>query len=94
MALDLACGVFVALVLQGAPVPGTHHRLPRQQADGDVCPAYTARVIRYDLRADENCRAKGGVKEEVYVPSGIAVVKREYCVPPILAAKPARGTHK
>jgi hypothetical protein len=27
------------------------------------------------------------VKEELFVPYGTAVVKREYCVPPILARK-------
>jgi hypothetical protein len=72
-------------------VLGTHlgNKLIAEFPCSDVCPDYTARVIRYDLAAGEVCVAKGGALREVYVPYGIAMVKREYCIPPILAAKPS-----
>ncbi|MEA3065317.1 MAG: hypothetical protein QOJ27_1769 [Sphingomonadales bacterium] len=54
---------------------------------GDVCPQYTRRIVHYDL-APERCARAGGVVVEELVPAGIAVRRRPYCEPKVLA-KPA-----
>ncbi len=74
-------------------VLGTHHgnKLIAEFPCGDVCPAYTIRVIRYELKPGERCEARGGVLETLSVPQSIAMVKREFCIPPVLASKPVKG---
>jgi hypothetical protein len=51
---------------------------------GDVCPAATRRIIHYDL-APERCAKAGGVVVEELVPAGIAVRRKPYCEPKVLA---------
>src|SRR5947208_16993159 len=52
----------------------------------DVCPVYTRRIIHYDVAPDACSRAGGVVVAETY-PLGIAVTKRDFCEPAVLAAK-------
>jgi hypothetical protein len=49
----------------------------------DLCPDYTTRVIRYDVE-NEECEALGGVLHKMFVPSGVAMVETEYCLPTVL----------
>jgi hypothetical protein len=51
----------------------------------DLCPAYTVRIIHYDLRTGPECTARGGMVVQRMVPVGIAVAGRPYCVPQVLA---------
>jgi hypothetical protein len=51
----------------------------------DVCPDYTTRIIHYDLAPGAACEAAGGVTQSRGVPMGIAVMKRDFCVPKPLA---------
>lgn len=51
---------------------------------GDVCPQYTRRIIHYDL-APERCAAAGGVVVEELVPMSIAVRRKPFCKPAVLA---------
>ncbi|NOY67002.1 MAG: hypothetical protein GXP13_06295 [Gammaproteobacteria bacterium] len=64
---------------------GTHNnmRVIAEHPCGDVCPAYTKRVIRYDAPL-KDCVARGGVINLVGVPSGILNAADKYCVPKIL----------
>jgi len=55
---------------------------------GDVCPAYTRRIIHYDVVAADCSRTGGSVVSEL-VPRGPAVAKRDYCEPAVLAGRPA-----
>ena len=50
----------------------------------DLCPAYTTRVIRYDVPVS-GCSAVGGVVQKMLVPYGIASQLRPFCVPKVLA---------
>ena len=52
----------------------------------DVCPAYTRRIIHYDV-APAGCVRVGGVVVAETYPLGIAVTKRDFCEPPVLAAQ-------
>lgn len=52
----------------------------------DVCPDYTKRIIRYNLRAGPDCEAAGGVSKALAVPMGIGVGQRLYCLPAVIAA--------
>lgn len=52
----------------------------------DVCPAYTKRIIRYNLRAGPACEAAGGVSKALTVPMGIGAGQRLYCLPAVTAA--------
>lgn len=46
----------------------------------DVCPEYTARIIRYDIPIS-GCEAIGGIILETAVPWGITQIMQEYCSP-------------
>jgi predicted esterase len=52
---------------------------------GDVCPAYTTQVVRYDLAA-ETCPREGEVVT-LGVPGGAAVHLKDFCVPRVLSVK-------
>ncbi|MGN6149732.1 MAG: hypothetical protein ACTHPD_14425 [Rhizomicrobium sp.] len=51
---------------------------------GDVCPAYTVRVVHYDLKPGVTCTAAGGEVAKVIMPVGIGVVPQEFCIPAVL----------
>jgi hypothetical protein len=53
----------------------------------DVCPAYTARIIHYDVAPGPDCDKAGGVVEMRAVPIAIAVEMKPFCVPRVLASK-------
>jgi hypothetical protein len=53
----------------------------------DVCPAYTRRIIHYDV-APADCPRVGGVVVAETYPLGIAVTKRDFCEPGVLTRKP------
>jgi hypothetical protein len=55
---------------------------------GDLCPAYTTRIIHYDLSTGPECAEHGGVVDERWVPMAAAVGKKPFCVPPVLVAPP------
>jgi hypothetical protein len=70
-------------------VLGRHHGLVvvADHPCGDVCPQYTRRIVHYDV-TPERCAKAGGIVVEELVPAGIAVRRRPYCEPKVLA-KPA-----
>jgi hypothetical protein len=51
---------------------------------GDVCPAYTRRVIRYDVPLAD-CARRGGVVVSERIVRGIGTANIQVCKPPILA---------
>lgn len=51
----------------------------------DLCPRYTKRIIRYNVRAGEECDRVGGVSKSIVVPIGIGAGPRRYCVPAVTA---------
>ncbi|NYT40141.1 hypothetical protein HZY97_05195 [Sphingomonas sp. R-74633] len=66
---------------------GLHHgvQVVASYVCSDVCPAYTKRIIRYNLRAGPGCEAAGGVSKALTVPMGIGVGQRLYCLPAVTA---------
>jgi hypothetical protein len=67
---------------------GQHHGVP-VVADfpcSDICPAYTIRIIHYDVAPGEACAKAGGVTQARLVPYSIAVIEKDFCVPKVLAA--------
>jgi hypothetical protein len=50
---------------------------------GDVCPAYTKRIVHYDV-APEGCARVGGTIVNELVPRGPAVMPRPYCEPTVI----------
>jgi hypothetical protein len=57
----------------------------------DVCPAYTRRIIHYAVEPGPACDKIGGVVQMMAVPVSIAVTRKPFCVPKILAE--GSGTH-
>ncbi len=51
---------------------------------GDVCPAYTVRIIHYDIPAGPACSQIGGDSTSVLMPMGITTANQDFCVPHIL----------
>jgi hypothetical protein len=51
----------------------------------DVCPAYTVRVIHFDVEPGARCASVGGVEKAVTIPFGIAARPQPFCFPSILA---------
>lgn len=51
----------------------------------DVCPAYTKRIIRYNVRAGAECDRIGGVSKNIVVPMGIGAGPKLYCLPTVTA---------
>jgi hypothetical protein len=54
----------------------------------DVCPAYTVRVIHYDLPDGIKCETVGGRLVDMRIPRGVAMSSRTFCVPNFLAPEP------
>lgn len=52
---------------------------------GDVCPAYTSRIVHYEIPLAD-CARRGGIVSERLVPRGPAVARQPFCVPAVLAA--------
>src|SRR5579862_2370241 len=50
----------------------------------DLCPAYTVRIIHYDVPLSR-CSAAGGVEKAILVPVSIASAERSFCFPKVLA---------
>jgi hypothetical protein len=50
----------------------------------DLCPAYTVRVIHYDVPISK-CSAVGGVEKAMLVPVSITSVERSFCFPRVIA---------
>ena len=69
---------------------GRHHGAPVvvDFPCGDLCPDYTVRIIHYDAAPGPACARIGGVAEARMIPAGIAVMRRQFCVPAVL-----RGRH-
>lgn len=65
---------------------GRHRGLPVVAIHpcGDVCPAYTRRIVHYDVPVAD-CARRGGIVREKLMPRGPAVARRPFCVPAILA---------
>jgi len=55
----------------------------------DICPDYTTRVLHLDVAPGSACHAAGGVVREQWVPIGVAVESRPFCLPRILADRDA-----
>ena len=66
---------------------GTHHgaRVVAGFPCSDLCPAYTTRIIHYDVAPGEACKAIDGTDRLMTVPRGIAVTEELFCVPTVLA---------
>ena len=54
---------------------------------GDVCPTYTRRIIHFAVEPEACGRTPGGVVVEETVPRGIAVQRRPYCEPAVIARR-------
>lgn len=50
----------------------------------DLCPDYTVRVIRYDLKTDQTCRGVGGVEKALRIPVSVAATDKTFCFPQVL----------
>jgi hypothetical protein len=50
---------------------------------GDVCPAYTKRIVHYDV-PPEACGRVGGTIVNELIPRGPAVMPRPYCEPSVI----------
>jgi hypothetical protein len=50
---------------------------------GDVCPAYTKRIVHYDV-PPEACARVGGTIVNELIPRGPAVMPRPYCEPTVI----------
>jgi hypothetical protein len=48
---------------------------------GDVCPAYTVRIIRYDAEPGAVCTKLGGDIASILVPMAIGVRQQSFCIP-------------
>ncbi|HEY2707006.1 MAG TPA: hypothetical protein VGI95_03040 [Caulobacteraceae bacterium] len=66
---------------------GVHHgaRVLVDFPCSDICPQYTTQIIHYDVAAGAPCTAIGGVTVARNVPYSIAVIKKQFCVPRVLA---------
>ena len=50
----------------------------------DLCPAYTVRVIHFELGKVKNCDAAGGVEKAIRIPVSIASTDKVFCFPKVL----------
>jgi hypothetical protein len=57
----------------------------------DLCPAYTTRVIHYDVEPGGECEAHDGVTRSVDVPVGVGMLPVPFCVPKVLVEAPMSG---
>lgn len=51
----------------------------------DLCPAYTVRIVHFDVEPGARCTAIGGVERSVMVPIAITVTQKAFCFPSVLA---------
>jgi hypothetical protein len=51
----------------------------------DVCPAYTVRIVHFDVEPGARCTAIGGVERSVTVPIAITATQKVFCFPSVLA---------
>ena len=51
---------------------------------GDVCPAYTTRIIHYAVEPGPGCGGLGGVLRHAILGSGASSYRRAFCVPAVL----------
>ena len=65
---------------------GRHRGLPVVAIHpcGDVCPAYTRRIVHYDIPV-AGCARRGGIVREELMPRGPAVARQAFCLPAVLA---------
>jgi hypothetical protein len=56
----------------------------------DLCPAYTTRIVHYDLPAGPECAAHGGTEILIGTPVGVGQMPLPYCVPKVLADRVER----
>jgi len=63
---------------RGVPVVATY-------TCSDLCPDYTKRIIRYNVRAGAECDRVGGVSKDIIVPIRIGAGPRRYCLPAVTA---------
>ena len=89
--LDYAAKPFdkAAMAFQHVTV-GTHHgaHVVADFPCSDLCPAYTTRIIHYDVAPGAACKAIDGTDQLLTVPRGIAVTEELFCVPTVLAHTP------
>lgn len=50
----------------------------------DICPAYTVRVIHFELGRVKSCAAAGGVEKAIRIPVSIAAMDKVFCFPKVL----------
>lgn len=60
---------------------------------GDVCPAYTRRIIHYDA-PPEACDRVGGTIVNELIPRGPAVMPKPYCEPTVIVGVKPRSSSK
>lgn len=72
-------------------IVGLHRGIPvvADYPCGDVCPAYTRRIVRYDLPL-ETCAARGGIVASERIVRGIGVATIQVCEPAVVARTAAR----
>jgi hypothetical protein len=58
---------------------------------GDLCPAYTRRIIHFAVEPGTCARVPGGVLVEEIVPRSIAVHREAFCEPKVIAPTGTRG---
>ena len=77
-----------AAMMEKSITLGVHHgaRVIADFPCSDICPNYTTRIIHYDLAVGPPCAAVGGVTETRMVPFTIAVVRKQFCMPQVLAS--------
>jgi hypothetical protein len=54
---------------------------------GDICPAYTVRIIHFIVPDGKNCAKLDGQTMSVIVPHGIAAGPESFCIPDPLVKK-------
>jgi hypothetical protein len=76
---------FKARMMNRSYSVGRHHGIPVRVEFpcGDVCPDYTAKIVRYDVEP-RACPPAYGEVLTVGVPGGAAVLLREFCFPRVL----------
>lgn len=60
---------------------------------GDVCPAYTVRIVHYGVEPGPACAQLGGDTASVAVPRGIAIGQQDFCIPHVLYARKLYADH-
>ena len=51
----------------------------------DICPAYTVRVVHYEVPENKTCASIGGVEKRVQVPVAITTREKSFCFPATIA---------